>query len=101
MSKVDKNKVDALIHRIGLKYNMTDQEIKKIVQSQFLFTYSELGKLDLKTVEQEDLDNIKANFLYRAFGRLYICKTLLQRRMTLQKNCNNINFNNQRWKNKN
>ena len=47
-NKIDDPKVKALIHRIGLKYNLQDEIINTIINSQYKFireTIRELNKL--------------------------------------------------------
>lgn len=68
MTKADEIEVNKLIHRIGLKYNLTDSEVKEIVESQFKFAYEEIRKLNLN----EDLNDIKTNFIFKYIGKLFI-----------------------------
>jgi len=57
MSKIDDKKVKALIHRLGLKYKLSDDKIKEIVESQFLFTYDTMKEIDFDKIEtEEDLE---------------------------------------------
>jgi hypothetical protein len=70
---INKSKVEKLIHKLGLQYNMSDADIKKLVESPYEFTYQEIRKLDLKAVStEEELDKLNTNFLYRAFGKIYV-----------------------------
>lgn len=75
MTKADEIKVNRLIHSIGLKYNLTDSEVKEIVESQFKFAYEEIRKLDF---ENEDIENLKTNFLFKYLGKLYIDKKTIK-----------------------
>lgn len=96
---VDKRKVAKLIHTIGLKYKMSDEEIKKLVEVPFLFTYLSIRELDLNDIEtKEDLANTKTNFLYKSFGKLILSNALLQRRNKQKGTGKNLNEN--KWKNK-
>ena len=38
MSKLDDHKINKLIHSIGLDNNLSDDQVRKIVESQFEFT---------------------------------------------------------------
>tara|TARA_R110000822_G_scaffold73853_3_gene177564 strand:- start:3295 stop:3600 length:306 start_codon:yes stop_codon:yes gene_type:complete len=95
----DKKKVTDLIHMLGLKYKMTDKEINDLVESPFLFTYLKIRELDLNNVEtEEELSNLKTNFLYRAFGKIYISSGLFSR-FKKQKTEGRI-LNESKWKSK-
>ena len=45
MNKSDEQKVNDLIHSIGLKNNLRDSEVKEIIESQFRFTYDTIRSL--------------------------------------------------------
>ena len=47
MNNSDEQKVNDLIHRIGLKNNLRDSEVREIIESQFRFTYETIRSLDL------------------------------------------------------
>jgi hypothetical protein len=96
---VDKKKVLDLIHTLGLKYKMTDEDIRTIVETPFLFTYLKIRELDLSNVEtEEDLAKLKTNFLYKSFGKIILSNALLQRR-NKQKNNGKL-LNESKWKKK-
>ena len=69
MTKSDEQKVNALIHSIGLNNNLRDCEVKEIIESQFRFTYDKIRSLDLK---EKSIEEIKTNFIYKYLGKLYI-----------------------------
>lgn len=95
MSKIDKLKINALIHKIGLKYNLTDSVIKDIVDSPYIFTVETIKELNLDNIKtEEELSVIKSNFLYRAFGRIYVSFPLINRRNNLKSKSINLN----KWK---
>ena len=97
MSKIDKIKVDALIHSIGLKYNMQDADIKALVESPYLFTHETLKTLDVSEVKtEEELGELKTNFLYKSFGKIFVSFPLINRRNKQRENL--INLNKQKWK---
>jgi hypothetical protein len=79
MNKINKIKVDKLIHKLGLDYNLPDDRIREIVESQFKFTAEKIKEIDFDTLEKdEDIENIKGTFLYRTFGKLYINQVSLK-----------------------
>ena len=87
MDKIDKAKLKKLIHRIGLKYNLRDSEIKELVESPYEFTKEAFIKLnfdDIKT--EEELKELKTTFLYKSFGKLYISFALINRRNKQKQN---------------
>lgn len=69
MNKSDEQKVNDLIHCIGLKNNLRDSEVKEIIESQFRFTYETIRNLDLT---EKQIEEIKTNFIYKYLGKLYI-----------------------------
>jgi hypothetical protein len=98
-NEINKKKVKELIHTLGLKYQMSDEDIRTIVESPFLFSYLKIRELDLNNVKtEEELSNLKTNFLYRAFGKLYISNALLSR--FHKQKIEGKNLNNKKWKNK-
>lgn len=75
MTKADEIEVNKLIHRLGLKYALKDSDIREIVESQFKFSYNEIRKLDLN----ENLDNIKTNFMFKYIGKIYIDNKIIDK----------------------
>lgn len=69
MNKSDEQKVNDLIHCIGLRNNLRDSEVKEIIESQFRFTYETIRGLDLT---EKQIEEIKTNFIYKYLGKLYI-----------------------------
>lgn len=69
MNKSDEQKVSDLIHRIGLKNNLRDSEVREMIESQFRFTYETIRSLDLT---EKQIEEIKTNFIYKYLGKLYI-----------------------------
>lgn len=97
-SRVDKQKLAALIHKIGLKYNLPDEVIKELVNSPYLFTYGKVKELDLsKVASEEELEEIKTNFYYKGLGRLHVPFNRVSRRNKQRESATNINK--KRWKN--
>lgn len=97
MTKIDKLKIDKLIHELGLKYNLSDSIIKEIVDSPDKFAYEKIKELNLDNVNtEEDLDNVKTNFNYYGLGKLYINFASLNRKNKQKENIKEVN--NKRWK---
>ena len=71
MNKADEDKINKLIHRLGLKYNLRDIEIKEIIESQFKFAYEKIIALDLD-IKKEELENLKTTFYFKYLGKLFI-----------------------------
>ena len=97
MDKKDERKLKALIHRLGLKYQLSDDIIKEIINSPYLFTYETIKELDLSEVKtEEELLEIKTNFYYKGLGKLHIPFRRVDRRNKQQDSIKNLN--NRRWK---
>lgn len=80
MNKIDKIKVKQLIHSIGLKYHLTDETIKNIVESQWEFAYQKMVTMDWDDIHtEEDLDKAKTNFLFKYLGRIYVSMIQINR----------------------
>lgn len=99
--KTDKAKVQALIHSIGLKYRLSDQIIKEIVESPYLFTaekMDEIANIDLLELSEEEQEKLKSTFMYKSFGKMFLSlpylKRLIKQKESLKK------FNQEKWKNK-
>lgn len=71
-NKVDEDKIKMLIHKIGLKYNLQDNVINKIINSPYQFTRETIKSLELDNIEsEEDFEKLKVNFIYLYLGKLY------------------------------
>jgi len=71
-NKADEKKVKQLIHRIGLKYNLTVKQVEEIIYSQYEFIKEKIIEIDINDVE------IKSNFLLKYLGKLYIDRDKLK-----------------------
>lgn len=72
MDNIDDTAVKMLIHRIGLKYNLQDSIINKIVNSPYKFTKHTIVNMDTSSVtSEEDFNNLKTNFIYKYIGKVY------------------------------
>lgn len=72
MKSKDEDKIRALIHRIGLKYNLQDKVINKIINSPYQFTRETIKNLEFENIEsEEDFNRLKTNFIYLYIGKLY------------------------------
>jgi hypothetical protein len=79
MNKVDDNKIRALIHRVGLNNRLPDDEVRKILESQFRFTYEQIRKISFEDLSSEEIDKLKTNFLYKHIGKLYTNADVIRR----------------------
>ena len=80
-NKSDDKKIKDLIHSIGLKHNLQDEIIKKIIESPYLFTLEKLKELDLTPdVTEEEFNTLPTVFMYRCFGKLLVDYKLLRAR---------------------
>jgi hypothetical protein len=90
MTKADEIKIKQLIHKLGLKYKLSDEVIKNIIDSPYEFTYEKLREVVLDGVTtEEELDKLKTNFNYKGLGKLYVDYPSLLKREK-QKNFINI-----------
>lgn len=80
MNKIDKIKVKKLMHSIGLKYHMTDETIKNIVESQWEFANKKMVEMPWDDIHtEEDLEKTKTNFLFKYLGRIYVSMIQINR----------------------
>ena len=83
MDKIDEGEIKRLIHRIGLKYNLRDDIVNKILVSPYKFTREKITELELKEViDREDAEALKTNFMYLHIGKLFIS---IDRLLTINK----------------
>lgn len=83
MDKIDEGEIKRLIHRIGLKYNLRDDIVNKILVSPYKFTREKITELELKeVVDREDAEALKTNFMYLHIGKLFIS---IDRLLTINK----------------
>ena len=83
MDKIDEGEIKRLIHRIGLKYNLRDDIVNKILVSPYKFTREKITELELKeVVDREDVEALKTNFMYLHIGKLFIS---IDRLLTINK----------------
>lgn len=92
MGKIDKDKVDRLIHSMALKNNMSDIDMKRLVESPYEFANMKMRKIDLEGVEtEEDFNKLKTNFIFPEFIRLVIDYISLEARNNRRKNIDKLN----------
>ena len=78
MDNIDDTAVKMLTHRVGLKYNLQDSIINKIVNSAYKFTKDTIVNMDTSLVEsEEDFNNLKTNFIYKYIGKVYCTYNVL------------------------
>lgn len=71
MSKEDPL-VKILIHKIGLENNLRDDDVRKIINSQYKFIKEKITELDLNNVEnEEEFKKLKTNFILKNIGKLH------------------------------
>lgn len=78
MDKSNNDKVDKMLHSVGLKYGIKDEDIRNIFESQFRFTYDTIRELDFTNLTKEEIEELKTNFQYKYIGKLYINKKTLK-----------------------
>jgi len=72
MNKVDEDALKKLIHTIGLKHNLQDSIINKIVNSPYRFARETITNIDIENIKDEDeFNKLKTNFLFAYIGKLY------------------------------
>lgn len=99
MTKADQKKVDELVHRLSLKYNLSNSIIREIIESPYLYTKIALAEINPeieKAITEDDAEKLKTTFLYKSFFKLYISKYRLLKRNQQRKIINELN--NSRWK---
>jgi hypothetical protein len=98
MDKLNKLKIKNLTHSLALKYNLSDNVVKDIIESPYAFTANKLSEInnDLNSaVTEEEIEKLKTTFLYKSFFKIYISKAKLLTRNKRRKNINEVNKN--RW----
>lgn len=89
MSKIDDKKIKVLIHRLGLKYKLSDSVIKELVESPYEFSAEIIKKLKLDDLNEDELDKVKTNFMYTGFAKMFINPRAFKKRV--EKNKINLN----------
>jgi hypothetical protein len=80
MSKeINEKKVKDLIHSIGLKNNLTDEQVRNIVESQFRFTYETIKNIPIEELSNEEVTNLKKTFYYKYLGKLYTTEDIIRK----------------------
>ncbi len=69
--QIEDKKIKDLIHTIGLNNNLTDEQVREIVEAPSRFTYQEIRKLEIQGIPIEEVDNLKKNFYFKYIGKLY------------------------------
>lgn len=92
MSKIDDIKVRKLIHSMALKYNMSDEEMKNLVNSPYEFTHDKMKTFKLNEIEtREQLNNTKTNFIFRSFFKIVVDWHTIKGKKHRKNNINKIN----------
>jgi len=79
MNKIDEKKIKDLIHTIGLNNNLTDDEVRKIVESQFRFASETIRSLPFEEMSLEELQDTNTNFYFKYLGKLFTNPDVIQR----------------------
>ena len=88
----NEDKIKILIHRLGLQYNLKDDEIRKIVNSPYKFTRETISKLDINPdITEEEFNKLKTNFIYVSIGKIYTSFEIFNKFKNLKQ---------KRWENK-
>lgn len=77
MTDPNKKKIKQLIHRIGLNNFLVDDEVKKIVESQFRFTYEKITETNFEDLTNEEIDELKKTFIYKYIGKIFTNSTVV------------------------
>ena len=86
MNKIDQNKVKRLIHKLGLKYRLPDKLLKELVESPYEFSAEIIKKLKLDDLtKEEELEEVKSNFMYTGFAKLFINPAAFKKRINKHK----------------
>lgn len=86
MNKVDEKKIKALIHKLGLKYKLSDHLIKELVESPYEFSAERIRELRLDDLDMSaNLEEIKSNFMYTGFAKLFINPLAFRKKMIKNK----------------
>jgi len=97
MDKRDRQKIDMLIHRLSLKYRLSKETIRNIVDSPYIFADKIVREINLDKVNtEEELKDIKTNFNFKGLGKLYVSYPLLENRNRRMNSMNNLNI--KKWK---
>ena len=97
MDKLDRIKVKKIIASLAKKYGLPTEVIQNITDSPYLFTYEKLKDLKLDNIKSEDeATQLKTNFNYKGFGKLYLNYPSLVARKNRQTNA--LKINNKQWK---
>lgn len=92
MNQIDRKKVKLLIHKLGLKYNLSDEDVKRIVESPYEFAHEVIKETDYDSIEtEEDLANTKTNFLFKYIGRLFVDYKSIKRKIKRKKSKLDLN----------
>lgn len=95
MDKTDIIKIKRLIKKLSNKYELSVEDVRKIVESPYHFTHKQLLSYNIKELKEKDFENLKKVFLYKGLGKLYISEKLVSKREKLRENINKVN--NKKW----
>lgn len=80
-NKIQDKKLDALYHKLSLRFNINKEEIRNIVESPYLFTKEKLKEINVDEIQSEtDAELAKTNFMYKYLGKLHTNFKLINQR---------------------
>lgn len=86
MDKKDTKLIKDLIHRLGLKYRLSDEVVKKIIDSPDEFTNKVIREISILEVKnEEEFNKLQTNFYYIGLGKLHIPYYTVERKNNKQK----------------
>tara|TARA_R110002020_G_scaffold261592_2_gene475949 strand:- start:3928 stop:4218 length:291 start_codon:yes stop_codon:yes gene_type:complete len=75
----NERKIKALLHRVGLLTGLPDNEVEKIVSSQYEFIKKAIEVVNFKEIQtKEQLEELRTNFVLKYLGKLYTNFSTLQ-----------------------
>ncbi|HEX8586073.1 MAG TPA: hypothetical protein VF680_16890 [Allosphingosinicella sp.] len=91
MKKIDEMKVKRIIHTVGLNNNLTDEQVREIVESQSRLAYDIIKDIDFDNVTSEEIDEMKTNFYFKYIGKIYANSDNLEKLRRKQEYLNKLN----------
>lgn len=77
--EINAKKVKDIIHSVGLVNNLTDDEVRKIVESQFRFTYETIKNMSFENLTDDEIEDLRKTFYYKYLGKLFTNSDVIKR----------------------
>lgn len=71
-------KLKPVISKLAKEYNISEEEVKAIVESPYAFTKNTINELQLKNVTEDEFNELKTNFIYKYIGKLHTKFSMVQ-----------------------